>query len=78
MSAHQEEPKILEFLKRFKAEKLEILNLNNNNTLTPPDLLNADNACRFIDRCPEAMDKCKQSPPKISTESGYVLCWLYE
>ena len=45
---------------------------------TPPDLLNADNACRFIDRCPEAMDKCKQSPPKISTESGYVLCWLYE
>ena len=45
---------------------------------TPPDLLNAGEGCRFIDRCPEAMEKCKQNPPKISTESGYVLCWLYE
>jgi len=44
----------------------------------PPDLLNAGEGCRFIDRCPEAMEKCKQSPPKISTASGYVLCWLYE
>ena len=45
---------------------------------TPPDLLNAEGGCRVIDRCPEAMEKCKQTPPKISTESGYVLCWLYE
>ena len=45
---------------------------------TPPDLVNIREGCRFIDRCPEAMDKCKQTPPKISTESGYVLCWLYE
>ena len=45
---------------------------------TPPDLLNVEQGCRFIDRCPEAMEKCKQSPPKIITESGYVLCWLYE
>ena len=44
----------------------------------PPNLLNPGEGCRFIDRCPEAMEKCKQSPPKISTESGYVLCWLYE
>ena len=44
----------------------------------PPDLLNAGEGCRFIDRCPEAMEKCKQTPPKIFTESGYVLCWLYE
>ena len=44
----------------------------------PPDLLNAGDGCRFIDRCPEAMEKCKETPPKISTESGYVLCWLYE
>ena len=45
---------------------------------TPPDLLNAGEGCRFIDRCPEAMEKCKETPPKIITESGYVLCWLYE
>ena len=44
----------------------------------PPNLLNPGEGCRFIDRCPEAMEKCKQSPPKISTESGYVLCCLYE
>ena len=45
---------------------------------TPPDLLNAGEGCRFIDRCPEAMEKCKETPPKIITDSGYVLCWLYE
>ena len=44
----------------------------------PPNLLNPEEGCRFIDRCPEVMEKCKQTPPKISTESGYVLCWLYE
>ena len=44
----------------------------------PPNLLNPEEGCRFIDRCPEAMEKCKQAPPKISTGSGYVLCWLYE
>ena len=44
----------------------------------PPNLLNPEEGCRFIDRCPEAMEKCKQTPPKINTESGYVLCWLYE
>ena len=44
----------------------------------PPNLLNPGEGCRFIDRCPEAMEKCKQTPPKINTESGYVLCWLYE
>ena len=45
---------------------------------TPPDLLNAGGGCRFIDRCPEAMEKCNKTPPKINTESGYVLCWLYD
>jgi peptide/nickel transport system ATP-binding protein len=45
---------------------------------TPPDLINVDQGCRFIDRCPEAMEKCKETPPKIKTDSGYVLCWLYE
>lgn len=44
----------------------------------PPPLINPRSQCRFIDRCPEAMDKCKKDPPTIKTESGYVLCWLYE
>ena len=44
----------------------------------PPDLSSTKSGCRFFDRCPEAMDKCKTDPPKIKTDSGYVLCWLYE
>ena len=45
---------------------------------TPPNLVTLKPGCRFYDRCPEAMDKCKKDPPKIKTDSGYVLCWLYE
>jgi peptide/nickel transport system ATP-binding protein len=44
----------------------------------PPDLLTPNMGCRFIDRCPEAMEKCKKDPPKFKTKSGYVMCWLYE
>ncbi len=45
---------------------------------SPPDLSTPQTGCRFFNRCPEAMDKCKMIPPKIKTKSGYVLCWLYE
>ena len=44
----------------------------------PPSLLDPPTQCRFIDRCPQAMEKCKQLPPKFKTDSGYVQCWLYE
>jgi peptide/nickel transport system ATP-binding protein len=44
----------------------------------PPDLLEPKKGCRFIDRCPEAMEKCKKDPPGFKTDSGYVMCWLYE
>ena len=45
---------------------------------TPPSLLEYPAQCRFIDRCPLAFDKCKQIPPKIKTQTGYVQCWLYD
>jgi len=45
---------------------------------TPPNLVNPSDGCKFYERCPEAMDKCKKDPPKFKTKSGYVLCWLYE
>ena len=45
---------------------------------TPPNLVNPEEGCRFYDRCPEAMEKCKKDPPKFTTKSGYVLCLLYE
>ncbi len=44
----------------------------------PPDLLSPNEGCKFIDRCPEAMEKCKKDPPRFKTDSGYVMCWLYE
>ncbi len=44
----------------------------------PPSLINPSPECRFIDRCPMAMDKCKKDPPNFKTESGFVKCWLYE
>ena len=45
---------------------------------TPPSLLNPPSECRFIDRCPLAIEKCKKLPPKFKTDTGYVRCWLYE
>ncbi len=44
----------------------------------PPSLLEPNSECRFIDRCPKAMEKCKKDPPNFKTNSGYVKCWLYE
>jgi peptide/nickel transport system ATP-binding protein len=45
---------------------------------TPPNLVNPSEGCKFYDRCPEAMEKCKKDPPEIKTKTGYVSCWLYE
>ena len=45
---------------------------------TPPSLLNTPSECRFIDRCPLAIEKCKKLPPKFKTDTGYVRCWLYD
>ena len=44
----------------------------------PPSLLDAPTQCRFIERCPLVIEKCKELPPKFKTETGYVRCWLYE
>lgn len=43
----------------------------------PPNLLNPLKGCRFYDRCPQAMDVCKQDTPLIKIKDGYVKCWLY-
>jgi len=44
----------------------------------PPDLVSPKPGCRFFDRCPEAMEKCKKDPPNTKTDTGFVSCWLYE
>lgn len=44
----------------------------------PPSLLDPATQCRFIERCPLAIEKCKMVPPKFKTDTGYVRCWLYD
>ncbi|MFB5605355.1 MAG: ABC transporter ATP-binding protein, partial [Nitrosarchaeum sp.] len=44
----------------------------------PPSLLEPATQCRFIERCPLAVEKCKTIPPKFKTDTGYVRCWLYD
>jgi peptide/nickel transport system ATP-binding protein len=44
----------------------------------PPSLLDPPTECRFIERCPLAIEKCKQLPPKFKTKTGFVQCWLHE
>ena len=43
---------------------------------SPPVLYDAPSRCRFIERCPHAMEKCNTMPPKFKTDTGYVMCWL--
>ncbi len=45
---------------------------------SPPNLLNPLQGCRFYDRCPHAMEICKQDPPAIQNKDGFVRCWLYD
>jgi peptide/nickel transport system ATP-binding protein len=44
----------------------------------PPDLKNLSEGCKFLNRCPYAMDECKKGPPAVKTALGFVLCWLYK
>ncbi len=43
-----------------------------------PSLINPPPGCRFTDRCPYAMDKCRrEEPPLIEVEPGHkATCWL--
>ena len=43
---------------------------------SPPELFDQPSGCRFLDRCPYAMEKCRTPPPKFETGTGYVMCWL--
>jgi peptide/nickel transport system ATP-binding protein len=42
-----------------------------------PDLANLPSGCRFISRCPYAMEVCKQMPPLKGVGEERVACWLY-
>ena len=42
-----------------------------------PNLLSLCPGCRFVERCSEAMDRCRRSEPEISVNDGIhlVRCW---
>ncbi len=44
----------------------------------PPNLTSPPLGCRFYERCPQAMEKCKMDPPSSKTKTGHVSCWLYD
>lgn len=46
---------------------------------TPPDLVVPPSGCPFIERCPHAMEVCKQMPAYTETAPGHrALCWLLD
>jgi peptide/nickel transport system ATP-binding protein len=44
----------------------------------PPRLVHPPKGCRYYERCPHAIEVCKEPVPEFRTESGYVRCWLYD
>lgn len=44
-----------------------------------PDPREAPQGCLFSNRCPEAMEICKKTPPDIEFDDDHMVkCWLYE
>lgn len=64
---------LLKSMPKIKGEQ-ELISLKGN----PPSLITPPKGCRFYDRCVHAKEKCREEPPVIITETGYVSCWLYE
>jgi peptide/nickel transport system ATP-binding protein len=44
----------------------------------PPDMKNPPSGCRFRERCPHAMEVCKQDPATTHIEGRDVWCWLHQ
>lgn len=47
-------------------------------SLNETETKNLESGCRYYGRCPYAKEICKQNPPLIKINNGYVKCWLYE
>ena len=43
-----------------------------------PNMLELSPGCRFFSRCPFAKELCREDPPQIKLEKGFVRCWLYK
>jgi oligopeptide/dipeptide ABC transporter ATP-binding protein len=46
---------------------------------SPPDLITPPPGCRFHPRCPQAFERCIETPPFHEVRPGhYTACWLHE
>jgi len=53
------------------SERLDVIDGN------VPNLIDMGSECRFIDRCPKAMEKCRTEPPTYSVDEEHkVSCYL--
>jgi len=44
-----------------------------------PDYLSPPRGCRFAPRCPDAVERCRETPHRIDSAPGrQVSCWLYD
>ncbi len=43
-----------------------------------PNMLELPAGCKFFSRCPFAKELCREDPPQIKLENGFVRCWLYK
>jgi peptide/nickel transport system ATP-binding protein len=43
-----------------------------------PNMLELPAGCKFFARCPFAKELCREDPPQIKLENGFVRCWLYK
>lgn len=44
----------------------------------PPDMKNPPSGCRFRERCPHAMEVCREYPAASHIEGRDVWCWLHQ
>jgi peptide/nickel transport system ATP-binding protein len=58
---------------RLRESKLALEFIRGN----PPDLSKTQAGCRYLGRCPHAMDICRSDPPEITIAGGFTKCWLY-
>jgi peptide/nickel transport system ATP-binding protein len=65
---------LISAMPRLNSEKDEVSYIAGH----PPDLSNLPSGCKFLSRCPYAMEVCKKDPPQTQTNNGYTYCWLYE
>ena len=64
---------LMNSLPRIDLDSNRLINIQG----SPPDMLVQNPGCPFIERCPNAFDRCKNENPKLQkiNDKHYVACW---